>query len=103
MIQILDCKRWTARRFFQRGSLSDTKAVEDAVAAILADVRARGDAAVLDYTARFDGAQLSALAVMAAEIDEAYAACEPFFLESLRARRRTSARSTAARYITVSS
>ncbi len=30
-------------------------AIEERVAAILADVRARGDAAVLDHTARFDG------------------------------------------------
>ncbi len=34
--------------------------VDDAVAAILADVRARGDAAVLDYTRRFDGLDLTA-------------------------------------------
>jgi histidinol dehydrogenase len=32
-------------------------AIEQRVAAILADVRARGDAAVLEYTARFDGLQ----------------------------------------------
>ncbi len=33
--------------------------VDDAVAGILADVRARGDAAVLDYTRRFDGLDLT--------------------------------------------
>ncbi len=33
--------------------------VDDAVAAILADVRARGDDAVLDYTRRFDGLDLT--------------------------------------------
>jgi len=40
--------------------------VDVTVAAILADVRSRGDAAVLDYTARFDG--VSAQSVAALEI-----------------------------------
>lgn len=43
--------------------------VERAVAAILADVAARGDAAVLDYTARFD--ELDAACVADLEIDAA--------------------------------
>ena len=37
-------------------------AIEQRVADILADVRARGDAAVLEYTARFDGLQAAAMA-----------------------------------------
>lgn len=37
-------------------------AVEQTVAGILADVRARGDAALLDYTARFDRLQLASAA-----------------------------------------
>jgi histidinol dehydrogenase len=41
-------------------------AIEDAVAGIVADVRARGDAAVLEYTARFD--RLPAASVAALEI-----------------------------------
>ena len=41
-------------------------AIEERVAAILADVRARGDAALLEYTARFDG--VSAASVAALEI-----------------------------------
>ncbi|MCX7815682.1 MAG: histidinol dehydrogenase [Tepidimonas ignava] len=44
-------------------------AIEARVADILADVRARGDAAVLDYTQRFDG--LSAASVAELEIDPA--------------------------------
>lgn len=38
------------------------EAVDQAVAAILADVRARGDAAVLDYTRRFDRLEAGAVA-----------------------------------------
>src|SRR3990167_3163391 len=37
-------------------------AIEQRVADILADVRARGDAAVLEYTARFDGLAASGMA-----------------------------------------
>ena len=37
-------------------------AIEQRVADILADVKVRGDAAVLDYTARFDGLQVASMA-----------------------------------------
>lgn len=55
-----------------RGDEAD---VRDTVAAILADVRARGDAALLDYTARFDRLSLTAegLRVPAEEIAAARA------------------------------
>ena len=51
-------------RFQQRLHWSaDTDAViEQRVAEILADVRARGDAAVIEYTQRFDGLQVEAMA-----------------------------------------
>ena len=53
-----------------------TETVDRAVAEIIADVRARGDAAVIDYTARFDRQALTAdrLRVSAAEVDAAVAA-----------------------------
>jgi histidinol dehydrogenase len=44
-------------------------AIEERVAAILADVRSRGDAAVLEYTARFDGVAARSMAEL--EIDPA--------------------------------
>lgn len=47
-------------RLLGRGA-ADLDAVEPAVRAILADVRARGDAAVLDATERFDGRRPEAL------------------------------------------
>ena len=51
--------------------------VDQAVAAILAEVRARGDAAVLDYTRRFDRLDLTAseLRITAQEVETAKAAC----------------------------
>ncbi|MGH7041600.1 MAG: histidinol dehydrogenase [Acetobacteraceae bacterium] len=56
-----------------------TEQVDAAVAAILADVRARGDAALLAYTARFDRLHLDAagLRIGAAEIAAAVAAIQP--------------------------
>ena len=49
--------------------------VEDEVRAIIRDVRERGDAAVLDYTRRFDSptADSEGLVVSAQELDEAMA------------------------------
>lgn len=60
-------------------------AAEEAVRPVLADVRARGAAAVLDYTHRFDGIALreDELRVDAKEIDNAVAACAPDVLRAL--------------------
>jgi histidinol dehydrogenase len=52
-------------------------AIEQRVADVLADVQMRGDAAVLDYTARFDGldvASMSALELTQAELKAAFEA-----------------------------
>ena len=46
---------------------------EQAVARIIADIRARGDAALLDWTRQLDGVSLPSVAVSADEIDAAYA------------------------------
>jgi len=59
--------------------------VDSQVAAILADVRRRGDAALIEYTARFDRLELSAsgLAITADEVETACASCDPALLEAL--------------------
>ncbi|SLN26215.1 Histidinol dehydrogenase [Falsiruegeria litorea R37] len=53
----------------------DSPDVDDVVAGIIADVRARGDAAVIELTERFDRMTLTpeTLAISAAEVDEAIA------------------------------
>ena len=51
-------------------------AIEQRVAEILADVKLRGDAAVLDYTARFDGLQAASVAALELTRDELKAAFE---------------------------
>ncbi len=59
--------------------------VDATVRAILADVRKRGDAAVLEYTARFDRLTLDAasLRITPAEIDAALEACDPETIAAL--------------------
>ncbi len=62
-----------------------TETVDRAVTAIIADIRARGDAALLDYTARFDRMELTAdrLRITSAEIDAAVAQVSPELLAAL--------------------
>ncbi len=62
-----------------------TARVDGAVAAIIAEVRARGDAALLDLTARFDGhaPAAAALRVDAAAIEAAVAAVPPALMQAL--------------------
>lgn len=59
--------------------------VNDTVAAIIADVEARGDAALLDYTQRFDRMALrpGELAFSAAEMDAAVRECDGQALRAL--------------------
>ena len=57
--------------------------VDETVAAILRDVRARGDAALIDYTRRFDRHDASNLVIGADEIERAVAACAPETLAAL--------------------
>ena len=80
-------------RIYRDGELDDSELlkrnepktdVAGVVAAILADVRAHGDGAVLRYTEKFDGVRLEAMLVSPEEIDEALAATEPEFLDTLR-------------------
>ncbi|MCR5576319.1 MAG: histidinol dehydrogenase [Oscillospiraceae bacterium] len=80
-------------RIYRDGELNDAELlkrnapkvdVAGVVAAILEDVRLNGDAAVLKYTEKFDGAHLADMQVSPEEIAEALAATEPEFLDTLR-------------------
>ena len=82
MIRIYEFSQVDPAEIFQRET--PISRVEEPVAAILADVKKRGDEAVLEYTARFDRCQLDSLAVTAEELDEAMHQVEPEFLEVLQ-------------------
>ena len=63
-------------------------AIEERVAAIVADVQVRGDAAVLEYTARFDGVQaqsVAALELTRVELKAAFEAITPAQRDALQA------------------
>ena len=57
--------------------------VEAVVSGIIADVRGRGDRAVLEYNLKFDKADLKTLQVSEEEIEVAFASVEPQFLSVL--------------------
>ena len=63
-----------------------TQDVEQAVRAIIADVRARGDRALTELTAKYDGVDLAkaGLRVTAAEIDAADKSCDAEALAALK-------------------
>ena len=73
-------------KIFKRGEMPDAELVRreagsanvtDTVAAIIADVRQNGDAALLAYNARFDRAEGVALEVTAEELDAACGRVDP--------------------------
>ncbi|ALV29742.1 histidinol dehydrogenase [Pannonibacter phragmitetus] len=69
------------------GKREASEDVDQVVRAILDDVRTRGDAAVVDYTNRFDRVSVSSIAelrVTAEEIEAATAAVEPATLDALK-------------------
>lgn len=82
MIPIYEYGQVPNSEIFARDNIASN--VEGAVTEILAQVAARGDEALREYTLRFDKADLTDLEVSEAEIDEAFAAVEPEFVEILR-------------------
>ena len=75
MIRILKMDEIPEDEIFERND--STADVSDIVAGIIADVRARGDAALFEYTKRFDHAALRSLQVSKEEFDEAMALVDP--------------------------
>ncbi|MBE6549622.1 MAG: histidinol dehydrogenase [Ruminococcaceae bacterium] len=81
MINILKYGEVSNSEIFSRAV--PTVNVEATVADIIANVRKDGDKALLYYCKKFDGASLSSLVVSEDEINEAFAAVEPKFVEIL--------------------
>ena len=82
MIEIIKRTTLTPEEIFTR--VSTRVDVSAAVAEILEDVRARGDAALFDYCEKFDHVALTALEVTQAEKDRAMAEVDGAFLDILR-------------------
>lgn len=81
MIPIYEYGQVPNSEIFARDNIASN--VEGAVTEILAQVAARGDEALREYTLRFDKADLANLEVTEAEIDGAFAAVEPEFVAIL--------------------
>jgi histidinol dehydrogenase len=73
------------RRGLLAAGTAEAEPPEQVVRRIIGDVRDRGDAALLEYTERFDGCRLKPeqLRVSAGELEEAAARCPAEFLEAL--------------------
>ncbi len=81
MIRIMKTGEIAREEIFARKT--PTAHVEETVAEILRNVRARGDAALREYTEKFDGAKLEGLLVTEEEMAEAMEGIEPGFLAVL--------------------
>ena len=82
MIKIYRSGINSAEEIFSRSSaVADVSGI---VSEIIATVREKGDAALIDYAARFDKAELSSVEVSQAELDEAMELVEPKFIEILK-------------------
>ncbi len=82
MMRIYEYGQVSKEEIFAR--TEPTVDVAGVVRDIIADVRSRGDAALLEYSRKFDRAELTALEVTPEEWDAAIAQVEPSFLEVLK-------------------
>ena len=79
MIKIMKYGEVDNKDIFARGTAATS--VEDIVTAIIENVKANGDKALFEYCEKFDKAKLATLEVSAEEIEEAFNAVEPKFVE----------------------
>jgi len=84
MIPILKLKELSDEQILNRDIQAEEN-VSAAVDAVIAAVRTRGDAALLDYTERFDGVKLSCLQVTDQEIASAMMQVSSSLVDTLRA------------------
>lgn len=82
MIKMMKYGEVPSSEIFARGTAETD--VSDIVADILAEIRQKGDAALLAYAKQFDKADLQALEVSEAEIDAAFQKVEPAFIAVLQ-------------------
>ena len=82
MIKIFKYGEVERSEIFARDNIA--KSVATTVSEIIENVKQRGDAALFDYTERFDGALLSSLEVTEEELCEAYASVDAKFIEILK-------------------
>ena len=82
MIPILDFDKLSPQDILNRDIQAEEN-VSAAVDAVLAEVKAKGDAALKAYTKRFDGVELEDLRVTEEELQTAWEAVDPDFITTL--------------------
>ena len=82
MIKIYNFGEVSKEEIFARDNIASS--VEGVVSGIIADVIARGDTALFEYSKKFDKADLASLEVTKEEIDEAVAAVPAEFIEIIK-------------------
>ena len=82
MIKIMKYGEVSADEIFARGE--DSFSVTDIVTDIIENVKQNGDKALFEYCKKFDKADLTSLEVSEAEIEEAFNAVEPKFIEIIK-------------------
>ena len=82
MIKIMKYGDVPSKNIFARGTASTD--VSGTVREIIENVKENGDRALYNYCEKFDKAKLTCLEVTPDEIDEAFSAVEPEFIEILR-------------------
>ncbi len=82
MIKIMKYGEVSSKEIFARGESSFD--VADTVTEIIENVKNNGDAALFQYSKKFDKAELSSLEVSKEEFDEAFNLVEPRFIEIIK-------------------
>ena len=82
MIRTFEADKINLKDILNRDIMQE-RGVDQIVDDILDNVRQNGDAALLEYTKRFDRAELDCLRVSEAEIEAAFSAADPYFVETL--------------------
>ena len=98
MIRILKEAETNRGEIFAREDPVDS--VEEPVRAILAQVKARGDEALKEYTKAFDGVELTSLEVGPGAVDEGFRSADPLLVEILYRAASESPPSTSTRSAT---
>ncbi len=83
MMKIMPVDQFNAEAF-KTPPIQTGNEIEAAVDAIIQNVCQKGDAALIEYAEKFDKVKIDAVTVSEAEIEEAFAACDDAFLNTLR-------------------
>ena len=82
MIKILRAAETDTENLITK-KIQQNNEIEKLVDGIIADIRAGGDAALREYTERFDGVSLDSIEVTEEEMNEAFASTDEYFLRTL--------------------